>query len=289
MDFASSPVFTVYSQPLHSPGFGTSPGRLDRREEFPVENGPHPQSPINMMREIQRQQRQLAHMQAQQELQQDNDSPPQSPVFSSNNDTRRTTDNTFPVLQPKSPEYKTEVPKSPILKPISVDSLLAANMENSNKAFLKSQDEVLNLLSQLGLYKYAEKMREAEVDMEALRLFEESDLKEMGIPKGPRVKILHSLHGDNIGSGCGSSIASPKLGSSIASPNLGEIGELGNTSPKFGISPKLALTPKRGASIRAPLTPKIEESTSKTGQSPKHGFNHSTGLSPRFGENLNLN
>ena len=52
---------------------------------------------------------------------------------------------------------------------------------------------VTALLARIGLAKYAPALREAEVDMEALVLLREADLRELGLPKGPRVKLMHTL------------------------------------------------------------------------------------------------
>ena len=48
------------------------------------------------------------------------------------------------------------------------------------------------LLTSLRLDKYHAVLAEQEVDMEALALMDEGDLKELGLPKGPRVKLLHA-------------------------------------------------------------------------------------------------
>ncbi|KAK6922118.1 Sterile alpha motif domain [Dillenia turbinata] len=52
---------------------------------------------------------------------------------------------------------------------------------------------VENLLRSLGLEKYAIFFKAEEVDMTALRQMGDNDLKEMGIPMGPRKKILLAL------------------------------------------------------------------------------------------------
>ena len=53
------------------------------------------------------------------------------------------------------------------------------------------------LLTSLRLDKYHAVLAEQEVDMEALALMDEGDLKELGLPKGPRVKLLHAV--ENLG------------------------------------------------------------------------------------------
>ncbi|KZV36155.1 hypothetical protein F511_20287 [Dorcoceras hygrometricum] len=53
---------------------------------------------------------------------------------------------------------------------------------------------VSNLLHSLGLGKYAINFIAEEIDMAALKQMGELDLKELGIPMGPRKKILSALH-----------------------------------------------------------------------------------------------
>lgn len=48
-------------------------------------------------------------------------------------------------------------------------------------------------LQAMGLGKYCPKFAENEVDLEALGLMSESDLADIGIPKGPRLKILNAV------------------------------------------------------------------------------------------------
>ncbi|CAL1413708.1 unnamed protein product [Linum trigynum] len=57
----------------------------------------------------------------------------------------------------------------------------------------EEQQTVEGLLHSLGLEKYAIIFKAEEVDMHALKQMGESDLKELGIPMGPRKKILLSL------------------------------------------------------------------------------------------------
>ncbi|CAM9116770.1 unnamed protein product [Ectocarpus sp. 4 AP-2014] len=49
------------------------------------------------------------------------------------------------------------------------------------------------VLQTMGLGKYCPKFAENEVDLEALGLMSESDLADIGIPKGPRLKILNAV------------------------------------------------------------------------------------------------
>lgn len=60
------------------------------------------------------------------------------------------------------------------------------------------QDEPVTvgvLLQSLGLSKYAILFQAEEVDMAVLRQMGDNDLKELGIPMGPRKKILMALMG----------------------------------------------------------------------------------------------
>ena len=50
-----------------------------------------------------------------------------------------------------------------------------------------------NALQSMGLGKYCPKFAENEVDLEALGLMSEGDLADIGIPKGPRLKILNAF------------------------------------------------------------------------------------------------
>jgi len=65
---------------------------------------------------------------------------------------------------------------------------------SNNVSYASVRDFVLSLFGPSGL-KYAKALEEHEVDMEALRLMNESHLREMGLPMGPRLKILAQLGG----------------------------------------------------------------------------------------------
>jgi hypothetical protein len=54
-------------------------------------------------------------------------------------------------------------------------------------------DDLHSLLGKLKLEKYASTFTENEVDMDAVRLMNESDFTDLGIPKGPRLKILNAI------------------------------------------------------------------------------------------------
>lgn len=49
------------------------------------------------------------------------------------------------------------------------------------------------LLAELGLEKYLHIFRDAEVDLATLCIMQEQDYRELGILKGPRVKIMHHI------------------------------------------------------------------------------------------------
>ena len=55
--------------------------------------------------------------------------------------------------------------------------------------------EISNWLSELGLGEYQEKFVENEVDLDAARDLTEADLRELGIPMGPRKKLLRAIVG----------------------------------------------------------------------------------------------
>jgi hypothetical protein len=53
---------------------------------------------------------------------------------------------------------------------------------------------VFELLTALELTKYAPAFGAAEVDMEVLKMLGERELEELGLPKGPRIKMMKALH-----------------------------------------------------------------------------------------------
>jgi hypothetical protein len=74
------------------------------------------------------------------------------------------------------------------------ESLSSARQLDSHLNHSSAGDpEVVALLSLLGLDRYAEVLAAEDVDMEALRLMNEQDLADLGLTKGPRVKILNRL------------------------------------------------------------------------------------------------
>ncbi|KAK3144543.1 hypothetical protein QOZ80_4AG0314540 [Eleusine coracana subsp. coracana] len=83
---------------------------------------------------------------------------------------------------------------------ISVDTVPRANGITSSSpavptapVMTEASQTVTGLLNALGLEKYAVLFQAEEVDMAALRQMGESDLKDMGVPMGPRKKILLAL------------------------------------------------------------------------------------------------
>ena len=54
-------------------------------------------------------------------------------------------------------------------------------------------DPLARFLTELGLERYLPKLRDEELDLSSLRFVTERDLEEIGLPKGPRVLILHKL------------------------------------------------------------------------------------------------
>ena len=53
--------------------------------------------------------------------------------------------------------------------------------------------DIASWLARLGLDKYIEAFTENEVDFDALRHLGEDDLKELGLPIGPRRKVLAAI------------------------------------------------------------------------------------------------
>lgn len=74
----------------------------------------------------------------------------------------------------------------------ALDALEASDDEEGEDI----EDKVARLgrrLQAMGLGKYCDKFAENEVDLEALGLMSEGDLADIGIPKGPRLKILNAV------------------------------------------------------------------------------------------------
>jgi hypothetical protein len=60
---------------------------------------------------------------------------------------------------------------------------------------MAEEQTVRTLLHSLGLEKYVITFQVEEVDMAALRYMSDNDLKELGVPMGPRKKILLAIRG----------------------------------------------------------------------------------------------
>ncbi|KAI4356379.1 hypothetical protein L6164_000406 [Bauhinia variegata] len=104
------------------------------------------------------------------------------------------------ATQPKnsvSPRSKVEVAKpsnkSAIIGPPASQTIRAANPAPKKKALQKVDTSVDGFLQSLGLDKYLINFQAEEVDMAALTHMTDDDLKAMGIPMGPRKKILLAL------------------------------------------------------------------------------------------------
>ena len=55
--------------------------------------------------------------------------------------------------------------------------------------------DIASWLTRLGLDKYVRVFTENEIDLDALRHLSEDDLKELGLPVGPRRKVLAAIAG----------------------------------------------------------------------------------------------
>ena len=55
-------------------------------------------------------------------------------------------------------------------------------------------NQLFRFLSSIGLNKFASVLIENEVDFETLLIITEAELEELGIAKGPRVKMLRTMH-----------------------------------------------------------------------------------------------
>lgn len=55
------------------------------------------------------------------------------------------------------------------------------------------EGNIEDLLEELGLAKYLPVFQSAEVDLSTLCIMSEQDFRELGILKGPRVKIMHHI------------------------------------------------------------------------------------------------
>uniref|UniRef100_A0A8B9L3I5 DDHD domain containing 2 n=1 Tax=Astyanax mexicanus TaxID=7994 RepID=A0A8B9L3I5_ASTMX len=67
------------------------------------------------------------------------------------------------------------------------------DFSSSSEPPCSSSDSLEEVLTSMGLEEHLRKLQKEQVDMEALMLCSEGDLKELGIPLGPRKKILHCV------------------------------------------------------------------------------------------------
>ncbi|KAG0616507.1 hypothetical protein M758_5G120900 [Ceratodon purpureus] len=78
--------------------------------------------------------------------------------------------------------------------PAPVAARPAATVKRPSAPMTEEQT-VRTLLHSLGLEKYLSTFQTEEIDMAALRFMSENDLKELGVPMGPRKKILLAIRG----------------------------------------------------------------------------------------------
>ena len=76
---------------------------------------------------------------------------------------------------------------SPVMSPVTPPVVEAAGDEAPDFA------QLTVFLEGIGLRRHLQIFMENEVDLETLRMFSETDLQDLGLPKGPRVKILRML------------------------------------------------------------------------------------------------
>ncbi|XP_047939373.1 ankyrin repeat and SAM domain-containing protein 4B-like [Salvia hispanica] len=92
-----------------------------------------------------------------------------------------------PVTEASKPTRKSVIAQAPARQEARVSTSV------SKKKVQQKVDSVENFLQSLGLDKYAITFQAEEVDMAALVHMSDEDLKAMGIPMGPRKKILLEL------------------------------------------------------------------------------------------------
>lgn len=82
----------------------------------------------------------------------------------------------------------------PIIRPLQPPAAFASRIKAVQKVSVAlEQPTVATLLQSLGLGKYSITFQAEEIDMTALRNMNDDDLKELGLPMGPRKKILLAL------------------------------------------------------------------------------------------------
>ncbi|KAM0935869.1 putative sterile alpha motif domain-containing protein [Dioscorea sansibarensis] len=102
------------------------------------------------------------------------------------------------ISEPKAkpvPESNKSANKNvtPVEKPVSETKLVSNPNSSRRKSQQKSNLSVDGLLQSLGLEKYSIIFQAEEIDMTALVHMNDDDLKALGIPMGPRKKILLAL------------------------------------------------------------------------------------------------
>ncbi|KAH7670410.1 RNA-binding protein Bicaudal-C protein [Dioscorea alata] len=97
---------------------------------------------------------------------------------------------TLPHPQPKSEQPKAK----PVNEKITSVAKGAPSTEEPVPEMKKSNSSIESLLQSLGLEKYLITFMVEEVDMMALKHMTDNDLKALGIPMGPRKKILLALN-----------------------------------------------------------------------------------------------
>ncbi|XWS76081.1 hypothetical protein CRYUN_Cryun01aG0146600 [Craigia yunnanensis] len=100
----------------------------------------------------------------------------------------RNADPPKPKLEVAKPAWKSTTVETPEPEPKR-----AANTAARKKAQKKADTSVEGFLLSLGLEKYAITFQAEEVDMTALVHMTDEDLKALGIPMGPRKKIILAL------------------------------------------------------------------------------------------------
>ncbi|KAJ6824876.1 ankyrin repeat and SAM domain-containing protein 6-like isoform X2 [Iris pallida] len=102
--------------------------------------------------------------------------------------------NTAPKAKIAQESVKPIKTGAPATEPSAADTKkVSPPTSSSKKSQKKSELSVDGLLCSLGLEKYSIQFKAEEIDMAALMHMTDDDLKAMGIPMGPRKKILTAL------------------------------------------------------------------------------------------------
>lgn len=103
------------------------------------------------------------------------------------------------ILDPKRPVaavpiMTNTIPGGPVKPAISLSAQTPSGGVVRKSSYMADEQPTIDgLLHSLGLGKYAISFKAEEVDMTALKQMGENDLKELGIPMGPRKKILLAI------------------------------------------------------------------------------------------------